>query len=401
MQKLGMLALVVLIALVLGGCTGGAPDGDMSGMDHSAMMTATPGAETAGSETVTTPQELTASQAMTDTPMMTATQAMTATAHEGMDHGAMNMDPDQPFDAQFIDSMIEHHQGAIAMAQQALEEAEHPELQQLAEAIIAAQTQEIEQMTAWRQSWYPDLAPTDGMGMGMGDMVIADDPSKPFDQRFIEAMISHHQGAIDMARMAQHMAEHEEIKSLAEAIITAQQAEIEQMQGWLQEWYGIGARHSPYTAQLASPVRGLSATEVADLLAGRGLGLARMAELNRHPGPRHLLDLQAELALSPEQVTAINASFAAMQTQAQQLGEQIVRQEQALSTAFANGGLNEADLENQVMGLADLYGQLRTVHLRAHLQVTPLLTREQIAAYDRLRGYTSAGDQAHDHGMGH
>ena len=94
-------------------------------------------------------------------------------------------------------------------------------------------------MTAWRQQWYPDLAPTGGMDMGMGDMEISADESKPFDQRFMEAMISHHQGAIDMAQMALQMAEHQEIKTLADAIIAAQQAEVEQMQGWLQEWYGV------------------------------------------------------------------------------------------------------------------------------------------------------------------
>jgi uncharacterized protein (DUF305 family) len=208
-------------------------------MDHAAMTTATPQSEAAGGETTTTSQELTATQPLTGTPLTTETQAPTDAGTGGMDHGAMNMDASQPFDAQFIDSMIEHHQGAIVMAEQALAQAEHAELQQLAEAIIAAQTQEIEQMTAWRQAWYPDLAPTAGMGMSMGEMAIREDVSQPFDQRFLEAMIAHHQGAIEMARMAQPMAEHEELKTLADAIITAQQAEIEQMQGWLQEWYSI------------------------------------------------------------------------------------------------------------------------------------------------------------------
>lgn len=68
-------------------------------------------------------------------------------------------------------------------------------------------------MTAWRQRWYPDLAPTGGLDMGMGEMAVSTDESKPFDQRFIEATLSHHQGAIAMAQMAQHMAEHQEIKN--------------------------------------------------------------------------------------------------------------------------------------------------------------------------------------------
>jgi uncharacterized protein (DUF305 family) len=157
----------------------------------------------------------------------------------GMDHnmdGGMN--GDAPFDAMFIDGMTEHHQGAITMAEQALAESERPELRDLAEAIIAAQTTEIAQMAEWRQAWYPDLAPTEGMDMGMGDMEVSSDTSIPFDQRFIDAMISHHQGAIDMANEALANAEHEEIKTLAQDIITAQEAEIAQMQAWRSEWFG-------------------------------------------------------------------------------------------------------------------------------------------------------------------
>lgn len=153
-----------------------------------------------------------------------------------MEHNMANSNV--PFDAQFIDSMIEHHEGAISMAEQALGQSEHPEIKQLAEAIIAAQQQEIEQMKAWRQAWYPDLASTGGMDMGMGDMAVSAEGEQPFDQRFITAMISHHQGAINMAKTAQTQAEHVEIKQLANAIISAQEAEIKQMQTWSQQWFG-------------------------------------------------------------------------------------------------------------------------------------------------------------------
>ncbi len=143
-----------------------------------------------------------------------------------------------PFDAQFIDSMIEHHNGAIAMAQQALTEGERPEIKELAQKIVASQQQEVEQMKTWRTEWYPDVAPTGGMGMAMGDMEMSPDTSVPFDQRFITAMIAHHQGAISMAREAQTKAEHQELKTLAGQIITAQEAEIAQMHAWEQEWFG-------------------------------------------------------------------------------------------------------------------------------------------------------------------
>lgn len=154
-----------------------------------------------------------------------------------MDHSNMALDATQPFDAQFIDSMIEHHQGAVTMAQAALAESEREEIIALAHAIIAAQESEIAQMLAWRAAWHPDLPATTGMGMAMGDMTVAEDDSQPFDQRFLTAMISHHQGAIDMARMAQEMSDRPEIDDLAAAIIVAQEGEIAQMQGWLVEWF--------------------------------------------------------------------------------------------------------------------------------------------------------------------
>lgn len=157
----------------------------------------------------------------------------------GMDHSAMMPGMQGvPYDALFIDSMIMHHEGAIVMARQALEAAERPEIRQLAEAIINAQQREIDEMRAWRAAWYPDLAPTAGIGMEMGPMTVADGPA-PFDQRFIEAMIPHHEGAIAMARDALQRAERQEIRDLAQAVITTQEAEIAQMRAWLKAWYGI------------------------------------------------------------------------------------------------------------------------------------------------------------------
>jgi uncharacterized protein (DUF305 family) len=156
--------------------------------------------------------------------------------HEGH---TMPADSDVPFDATFIDGMIEHHQGAVEMAEQALENAEHEEVRMLAEEIIATQTPEIEQLQSWRAEWFPDFAPTEGMVMDMGTMSVSADESIPYDQRFLEAMISHHEGAIEMAEMVLEMSEREEIRTLGETIIAAQSSEIEQMRGWLSEWYNI------------------------------------------------------------------------------------------------------------------------------------------------------------------
>jgi uncharacterized protein (DUF305 family) len=164
--------------------------------------------------------------------------AMADMDHGAMDHGVISADG-QPYDAVFIDGMIVHHEGAIIMANQALEQAERPEIRRLAEAILDAQEGEINQMLAWRTMWYPELAQTSGMDMDMGPMDVAPGAA-PFEQRFMEAMIPHHEGAIAMAQDALQNAEQQEIRELAEEIIAAQEAEIAQMRQWLQEWYGVG-----------------------------------------------------------------------------------------------------------------------------------------------------------------
>lgn len=144
-----------------------------------------------------------------------------------------------PFDAMFIDSMIMHHEGAISMAQEALKEASRPEIRSMANDIIRAQQSEITQMRQWRESWYPDLPDTGGMGMDMGDMEVSTDSSKPFEQRFIEAMIPHHEGAIAMAKEARDKASHAELKTLANNIVTAQEGEIAQLTKWKKDWFGL------------------------------------------------------------------------------------------------------------------------------------------------------------------
>lgn len=206
-----------------------------------AQQAASPGATAAASAPAATTAQAapTAAGTTMDHGGMMATAAPAASATGGMDHGAMPTgESNAPYDAQFIDSMIEHHQGAIDMANQALKEASRPELKTLAQNIITAQEAEIKQMQDWRKAWYPDLAATGGMDMDMGDMEVSGDTTVPFDQRFITAMIAHHEGAIAMAKDAGQKAEHSEIKTLAQAIITAQESEITQMQQWQKEWFG-------------------------------------------------------------------------------------------------------------------------------------------------------------------
>lgn len=167
----------------------------------------------------------------------TTTGGTTPTSGDhGGSHGSLQTST-APYDAQFIDGMTIHHKGAVTMAEQALKESQRPEIKQLAQNIIASQNQEIGQMANWRTQWYPTVATTNGTGGSMGDMELSSDTSIPFDQRFIAAMLGHHQGAIEMANEAQTKAEHGEIKQLAQNIIKAQEAEVKQMQDWQKAWF--------------------------------------------------------------------------------------------------------------------------------------------------------------------
>jgi Spy/CpxP family protein refolding chaperone len=165
---------------------------------------------------------------------------------------------------------------------------------------------------------------------------------------------------------------------------------------------------SPYAAQAVVAIKALSPAEVDDLLAGRGMGFAKAAELNHYPGPRHVLDLGESLALTPGQRVRTERLFAGVQAAAQELGRRLVAAEAALDALFAAGRADEAAVADRVGEVARLEGELRRVHLSAHLEMRRLLAPEQVALYDRLRGYAPAADGApsgaaptgHDHQHG-
>ncbi len=146
-------------------------------------------------------------------------------------------------------------------------------------------------------------------------------------------------------------------------------------------------QHSPYAHEQSAEVPSLTPEELQQLRDGEGMGLAKPAELNHFPGPKHVLELAGELGLSIEQIVRTEAIFADMQAQARELGGRIIEAERHLNMRFSNAHIDEAALREATGAIAALYGQLRFTHLRAHLSVTELLTAEQIAAYDRLRGY--------------
>jgi uncharacterized protein (DUF305 family) len=171
--------------------------------------------------------------------------------HGGEGHTMGAFDEEQPFDLQFIDQMIMHHQGAIMSSEHMIADSERPELRQLAENIQESQSEQIEQMQAWRQEWYGDAERTFGMmdptpqmeemmGEGhmeemMGGSMQETMGGDTTDTMFLRMMIPHHQLAIDMSEQALDEAEHPELKELAQKIIEEQSAEIELMRGYLEE----------------------------------------------------------------------------------------------------------------------------------------------------------------------
>ena len=146
-----------------------------------------------------------------------------------------------------------------------------------------------------------------------------------------------------------------------------------------------------YAGEQQREIKALSAQETADLLAGRGMGLARAGELNHHPGPAHVLELKDRLALTPRQVIATSDSFARMAAAAKPLGAALIDMERALDAAFADGRLAAAELRRRTDDIAAIQGRLRAVHLGAHLEMRDILTPQQVAAYDGMRGYGGPG----------
>jgi hypothetical protein len=152
----------------------------------------------------------------------------------------------------------------------------------------------------------------------------------------------------------------------------------------------------PYKGQEQRQIKALSAAEIDGLLTGKGMGMAKPAELNHYPGPLHVLELADQIGLSKEQVSRTRTLYKDMKHEATLLGEQIVKEEQKLDGLFSSGKVNDELLKDSLNEIARLRGGLRFVHLQAHLRQKAILSTEQIHQYDRLRGYMKHhGHHAH------
>ncbi|MEI3804714.1 periplasmic heavy metal sensor [Agrobacterium sp. CCNWLW32] len=147
-------------------------------------------------------------------------------------------------------------------------------------------------------------------------------------------------------------------------------------------------RHqSPYAGQQSRTIKSLSAEDIAELEQGGGWGFAKAADLNGMPGPSHVGKMATELALTAEQTAAVEQLFQTMRKDAATEGRQMIAGEAALDASFRNGAIDADQLRAQLDRIEESRARLRYIHLAAHLETVKLLTKEQIARYNKLRGY--------------
>ena len=170
------------------------------------------------------------SGATTSVPAVVAPET-TLTVNASSDHNDA--------DVTFAQSMIPHHTQAVEMAQLILDKGSSAEVKALAERIKAAQSPEIEQMRGWLTAWGAP-ATMGEMDMGNQGMMSKTEMASfsalsgaALDRKFLETMTAHHEGAITMANVEQTTGKDTAAIALADAIVTAQEAEIKEMKALL------------------------------------------------------------------------------------------------------------------------------------------------------------------------
>lgn len=162
------------------------------------------------------------------------------------------------------------------------------------------------------------------------------------------------------------------------------------------------AQHAqPYAGLHERNIKALSDQQIADLRAGRGMGLALAAELNGYPGPLHVIELRRELELSEAQADRAQALFDAMKAETIPLGERLIAEEAALDRQFAGRRITPEVLDMTTLRIGEAQAKLRAAHLRYHLAMLEVLTPGQLARYSELRGYAAGHDAPTHHRRQH
>lgn len=153
---------------------------------------------------------------------------------------------------------------------------------------------------------------------------------------------------------------------------------------------------SPYAGQQDREIKYLAHSDVEALQNGEGGalgGLAKPAELNSYPGPRHALDNAEKLNLSEEQETELETLFEEMQAESQPVGQEYLEVEKKIDDGYETGNMSEEELETRLDRSGELYGELRYIHLKYHFQTKEILTDQQVKQYNQIRGYAAEGEE--------
>lgn len=154
-------------------------------------------------------------------------------------------------------------------------------------------------------------------------------------------------------------------------------------------------QQSSYAGEEHRSIKSLSEKEIEQYLAGAGMGLAKAAELNHYPGPKHVLDLADTLELSDKQKSDVEKIVSTIKSNAVRLGKEIIEKERMLDSAFTSNSITVARLEQLTNELGILQGKLRFTHLQAHIETKEILTNHQVMMYDLLRGYDTGTMRHH------
>lgn len=148
---------------------------------------------------------------------------------------------------------------------------------------------------------------------------------------------------------------------------------------------------APYAPSAAREIKAMSPQEIADLRAGRGMGLALAAELNGHPGPMHALEHAEALRLSAAQRADLERLMTGMRRDAAIAGERLIEAERALDGLFAGHRATPESVASATARIGAEAASVRAVHLVTHIATRALLTQEQVVRHDELRGYRRGG----------
>lgn len=148
--------------------------------------------------------------------------------------------------------------------------------------------------------------------------------------------------------------------------------------------------HSPYAGQQKRQLKAFPSKMIKQLKEGSGMpfyGMAKPAELNSYPGPKHILQGKKQLGLSAKQQDQIQQIYDSMDQRAEALGDSLLANERKMEKAFSTGRITREKLRYLVNRSGALYGKLRFSHLQAHLKAKQVLNKEQIEQYNEWRGY--------------